>query len=196
MISAADGAGNYDEIAYYWTVTSPVVVTLDSVTPEESPTISSDAVFEFSSNNAGSYECKLDDGDYEECDSPMAYSGLANGDHTFLVRGVSELGDAGEPVSYAWSIDTTPLEATQVSVSQITQNTALITWTTNVPSDSRVNYGVGGLNREKYDAEMTTSHVVLLDNLQSNSLYGFQVSSEDFWSRYIQSELQTFRTLR
>ncbi|MCB0417941.1 MAG: fibronectin type III domain-containing protein [Bdellovibrionales bacterium] len=196
IISATDAAGNYDEITYYWTVTSPVVVTLDSVTPEESPTISSDAVFEFSSNNAESYECLLDDGAFEECDSPMAYSGLENGDHNFQVRGISALGEPGEVVSYSWSIDNTPLEATQVSVSQITQNTALITWTTNVPADSRVNFGIGTLNREKYDAEMTTSHVVLIDGLQSNSLYSFQVSCEDFWSRYIQSELQTFRTLR
>ncbi|MCB0405738.1 MAG: fibronectin type III domain-containing protein [Bdellovibrionales bacterium] len=196
VISATDGAGNYDEGAHYWTVTSPVVVTLDSVTPSESPTVSSDAVFEFSSNNAESYECKLDDGEFEPCTSPMAYFGLVDGDHSFQVRGVAELGDAGDPVGYTWNIDSTPLEATQVSVSQITQTTALITWTTNVPADSRVQFGIGNLNGEQYDAEMTTSHVVLLQNLQPNSLYGFQVSSEDFWSRFVQSELQTFRTLR
>jgi hypothetical protein len=66
------------------------------------------ATFVFSSPDAGaSFECRRDlDATFSACTSPAYYTGLPDGNRTFLVRG--RLGaNVAAPVSYAWTIDTT-----------------------------------------------------------------------------------------
>ena len=51
------------------------------------PSNSADATFYFSSGDpAATFECRLDGGAFEVSRSPRAYTGLANGSHTFDVR--------------------------------------------------------------------------------------------------------------
>ena len=40
-----------------------------------------------------SFECLIDDGDWAACSSPKAYSSLAAGSHTFMVRAVDAAGN-------------------------------------------------------------------------------------------------------
>jgi hypothetical protein len=50
------------------------------------------------------HECRLDDEDWRECDSPTTRGGLSVGRHTFAVRAVSTAGRAGPAAARAWRV--------------------------------------------------------------------------------------------
>jgi hypothetical protein len=67
-----------------------------------------------------------------------------------------------------------------VSVTDITETTAEISWTTNTTSDSRVNYGTTtALGQTKYDAAEGTTHNIILTGLTQGTKYYFEVVSTD-----------------
>ena len=72
-------------------------------------TASTEATFAFSSDDtAASFECSLD-GAVEACVSPVHYTDLPTGTHTFDVRAVDVAGVADPtPVSFSWVIETPP----------------------------------------------------------------------------------------
>jgi len=71
-------------------------------------------------------------------------------------------------------------EITNVSVPNITDTTATITWTTNTSSDSRVRYGTTtALGETEYDSSTDTTHNIILTGLSSNTKYYFEVESSD-----------------
>ncbi|MFH1643155.1 MAG: lamin tail domain-containing protein [Patescibacteria group bacterium] len=65
------------------------------------------ANFTFSSNEQSStFECKLDEQDWENCQSPKIYENLIEGEHNFLVRATDLAGNLEIlPVQYSWTID-------------------------------------------------------------------------------------------
>jgi hypothetical protein len=75
---------------------------------------SSSAEFTYEAPTATSYECKLDAAVFSACPlgGPKEYTGLADGSHTFQVRGVNASGPDPTPASYTWTVDTTPPVAT------------------------------------------------------------------------------------
>jgi hypothetical protein len=75
---------------------------------------SSSAEFTYEAPTATSYECKLDAAAFSICPNggPKEYTGLADGSHTFQVRGVNASGPDPTPASYTWTVDTTPPVAT------------------------------------------------------------------------------------
>lgn len=83
-------------------------VTLDTKPP--SSTKSTEAKFAFhASSEATGFECRLDLGSYKDCTAgaEVAYSGLAEGAHSFRVR-ASNANGVGTPSIYAWTVDLTP----------------------------------------------------------------------------------------
>lgn len=83
------------------------------------PTNSAAASFSFtgSSGAAGDpidhFECGLDSAAYSLCSNPQAYSGLAQGSHSFSVRAVDAAGESDPtPAFYTWTVDLTPPETT------------------------------------------------------------------------------------
>jgi hypothetical protein len=73
------------------------------------PSNSANAKFTFTSLDAGSaFECQLDGGGYSPCKSPVIYTGLSDGDHTFSVKKDQQTGSGKQPASYTWTVDTTP----------------------------------------------------------------------------------------
>lgn len=57
---------------------------------------------------------------------------------------------------------------------------AIITWTTDEPSDSRVYFGISStLFLEVYDSKMVTSHSIELTGLEPSLLYYYDVESKD-----------------
>jgi parallel beta-helix repeat protein len=79
------------------------------------------------------------------------------------------------------AVDTTPPVITNVTVINITINSAVIAWNTNEPSDSLVKYGTesGNYTLQKYDSKTVTLHRVNLIGLLPNTTYYFAVSSTD-----------------
>lgn len=78
------------------------------------------------------------------------------------------------------AIDNTPPVIRDVSTSSGTDTSITITWTTNKPATSVVDYGKEtnyGLNASS--AELTTNHSLSLTGLEPNTAYHFQVSSGD-----------------
>ena len=75
----------------------------------------------------------------------------------------------------------TPPIITNVTTTNITTNLATITWNTDEPSNSLVEYGIesGNYTLRKYDPENVTSHSVNLMGLLPNTTYYFIVNSTD-----------------
>jgi hypothetical protein len=54
---------------------------------------STSATFGFRSNEAGSFQCSVDNGSYSACSSPKTVSGIPAGKHTFNVRAIDLVGN-------------------------------------------------------------------------------------------------------
>ena len=115
---ATDAAGNVDETpaSWTWTVaadrTAPTTTLLDH--PDAETTLV-DAGFTFVSNEPGStFECALDAESLASCESPIAYTDLALGEHTFRIRATDVHGNVEALQSFTWNVilDTVPPETT------------------------------------------------------------------------------------
>jgi hypothetical protein len=90
---------------------TPPETTIDSAHP--ALTKSTSASFAFSSNEAGAFECRLDGAAFSSCTSPISYTGLGEGGHTFAVRATDAAGNTDQtPASDDWTVDTTPPNTT------------------------------------------------------------------------------------
>jgi hypothetical protein len=103
---------------------SPITETICAGVPDtsidEHPPLSSNstsAEFSYDAAGATSYECKLDAAVFAACPAggPQIYSGLAQGSHTFQVRGRNASGPDPTPASFTWTVDTVPPEASLTS---------------------------------------------------------------------------------
>ena len=119
-VQATDTAGNTGAAdSHTWTIdTSTPDTTPPNTTIETGPsgtTNNDDPGFTFSSDEPGStFECKLDDGDWEACNSgSKSYTDVADGEHTFQVYACDAVGNCdASPASRTWTIDTTAPDTT------------------------------------------------------------------------------------
>ncbi|HET6570925.1 MAG TPA: hypothetical protein VFG58_05495 [Solirubrobacterales bacterium] len=112
-VRATDPAANQGAAtAYDWEVdnsladTTPPQTTILSRPPD--PSESSTASFTYESNEPGSsFECRLDGAAFAACAaSGIAYTGLANGPHTFLVRAVDPSANVDPtPAGYSFDVE-------------------------------------------------------------------------------------------
>jgi CSLREA domain-containing protein len=106
-VRAVDLAGNVDPTpaTYSWTVDTVAPTATVDRGPAD-PTNSTAASFEFSSNEAATFECRLDAGEWAPCSGAQAYADLGNGIHTFAVRPTDQAGNLGRAALNAWTVDT------------------------------------------------------------------------------------------
>ena len=106
--------GSAMSIQFDWTAfnpdsgdTDPPETSITSAPPDLSA--SGDATFAFAADEPGStFECALDGGSYASCSSPLTYTGLADGAHSFAVRATDAAANVDPtPASRTWTIDAT-----------------------------------------------------------------------------------------
>ena len=106
-VRATDDAQNVETTpaSHSWTIDLTAPDTTIDAGPDAS-TNSTDARFEFSSDEPGSdFECKLDSGSWDACTSAKEYTGLADGAHTFQVRATDDVDNEGSAATQTWTID-------------------------------------------------------------------------------------------
>ncbi len=122
-VRTRDPGANVDltPATYTWTVvaappgadsTAPNTTILDA--PDD-PSTDTTVTFDFSgsdNNTPGpylTYECRLDGGAYTACTSPITYTGLSLGTHTFNVRTTDAQGNTDTtPASHSWTTEAPP----------------------------------------------------------------------------------------
>jgi hypothetical protein len=96
-----------------WTVDTlaPAAPAVDSA--PRSPTNATAATLAFHGAEAGlHHSCRLDGGGFAACTSPVSYSHLADGAHTFAVRSTDAAGNVGPAITRGWVVDTRPPHTT------------------------------------------------------------------------------------
>ncbi|WP_082282730.1 Ig-like domain-containing protein [Myxococcus hansupus] len=126
-VRARDAAGNVDATpaTRTWTVdTTPPDTTLVS---GPSGTVSTaNATFAFTATESpATFECSLDGATFTACTSPQAYTGLAEGSHTFAVRARDAAGNVDStPATRTWTVDTVAPETSFASTPPLVSNSA------------------------------------------------------------------------
>ena len=130
-------------------------------------------------------------------DHEVSVEGLSFGTtYYYRARSVDECGC--EVVSDVLSATTVPeaVRIIAVSLLDVTSTTAAVRWWTNVPSTSQIVYGTTpsyGLS-SPFEADLMTSHLVVLDGLSPETLYHFRTLSVDSEGREASSADLAFTT--
>ena len=113
-VAATDAVGSTDPTpaSRGWTVDTIAPDTSIDSGPSGTAT-SSSATFTFSGTDSGSgiasFQCQMDTAAWAACTSPKAYSGLADGPHTFSVRAIDQAGNTDPiPASRTWTVQAPP----------------------------------------------------------------------------------------
>ncbi|ASD63287.1 hypothetical protein [Bdellovibrio bacteriovorus] len=109
---AKDSAGVVSQVPSVYGVrldtTAPTALISTSVAVHQK---SSTQSFAFTGDDGGGvierFDCKLDTGAWTACSSPISYSGLGQGHHSFSVRAVDTAGNSSAVVSKSWNVDLT-----------------------------------------------------------------------------------------
>ncbi|MGL2962857.1 DUF4082 domain-containing protein [Flavobacterium sp. RSB2_4_14] len=80
-----------------------------------------------------------------------------------------------------YGVDNTPPTVTNILATPNVDGTVTITWTTDEPATSRVDYGTvsGTLNLNSISATLTTNHSIILTGLTPSTPYYFRITSAD-----------------
>jgi len=209
-ISLTDSEGfSYDSIENHTFVTPPLPkissVTIEELKDVASPTISFSWLTNTKTTSVITYypednkaksldkvELKMTTGKHT-----MQISGLnPSSKYLATVEGVDILGNkaVSETLKFTTSTDTRPPEISNVKVqgdllsSNIQSDTSrsaqlIISWDTDEPSSSRVEYGEGTqgvyTSSSQTDGELRTKHVVILTGLTPSKVYSLKVISSD-----------------
>jgi hypothetical protein len=106
QVSGFDSAGNFSNAITHGFVVDLTAPTVTITSNGAGLSNLDSRSFEFSASETVSYRCSLDEAGYETCESPVNYSGLADGDHTLAVIATDMAGNT-KSQSASWTVDTT-----------------------------------------------------------------------------------------
>ncbi|MBN8867750.1 MAG: PD40 domain-containing protein [Solirubrobacterales bacterium] len=118
QVRAVDRAGNEDATPAtrsFTLDTTPPDTTIDSGPADGSRTKDTTVEFGFSSSEPtdATFECKVDDGEWASCESPIETEELADGEHTFAVRSTDAANNTDpNGATTSFTVDTVPPVAT------------------------------------------------------------------------------------
>ncbi len=118
---------------------------------------------------------------YKTMSADAAGNLAVSDEHTFTTSGVAP--------------DTTPPVISTVSVSDVTDDDAVISWITDESSTSQVEYWVTTSSLSPLDPSLVTSHSVTLTDLTPEATYHYKVKSADDAGNLVVSDEYTFTTL-
>ena len=89
-----------------------------------------------------------------------------------------------------------PLSISQVAAGNASNNSAVVTWTTNLPSSSQVEYGTSTAygSMTTMDSSPVTNHEVMLNGLSAGTAYHYRVHSDDGSGQVVSADA-SFSTL-
>ena len=82
-----------------------------------------------------------------------------------------------------------------IQVTNITQHTALMTWATDVPASSVVDYDLDTWAKSVGDTGLTTDHAVLLDRMMSGDPHDYRITVTDADQNQMVDIVRTFETV-
>lgn len=136
-IRAFDKAGNPSvDFSFNWVID----LAAPTVTITQMPaaiTNSKAAAFVYAGAGILSYECALDSAAFASCSSQQNYSALADGSHTFRVRGTNAAANVSAPSVFTWLIDSAVPAAPTVTsdvVGTTVSKSATISFSATAPS--------------------------------------------------------------
>jgi hypothetical protein len=111
QIKALDVAGNVSTVSSTTWIIDLTAPSLSISSSPANPINSANASLVFSATDSGggtvaSYSCKLDGGSYASCTSPVSYTALADGSHTFYVKATDTAGNVSSVQTATWVSDT------------------------------------------------------------------------------------------
>ncbi len=118
------------------------------------------------------------------------------GDYTVTYTATDPANNVGTATRVVTVVaDNTPPEITAVAAVDITTTTARLTWTTDEPSDSTVNYGLDlTYGTVVADPILATAHAIDLANLTPGTTYYYSVASRDAAGNSTANYAHTFTT--
>lgn len=198
LVRSTDLAGNVElsPARYLWTVLPPITTSITS-TSAGVLTNQSAMTIAFSASQPGAtFLCSWDGAPAVACTSPASKSGFTAGSHSFVVRAVDSWGTPDSVgATFNWTVDTTPPVVSNL-VATVSNSSITITWTTNKPSTSKVNWGQGLATGYVIpeDSNYVTTHSVRINGLTTKTTYSFYVSGHDQAGNAYQSGVSQART--
>jgi hypothetical protein len=173
-----------------------VTTSITSENPSAPSTNSNAISFTLSSNSPGAtFTCSLDSAAATPCSSTPSYTGLAEGNHSFVA--VATAGGVTDPVGavYYWKVDLTPPSLGSIS-SSAGGTSFTVTWTTNEPATTEFGWAVGSgtLTYLPEDMTLSTVHTETITGLQNLTIYTYAVGGHDAATNEFWSALQGIRT--
>ena len=101
-VRAVDLALNVDAspASWTWTVVHDSTAPVTTINTAETVVVEGEAtrIYSFTANEPlAEFECSIDNEPFEQCESPMEYSGLTPGEHRFRVRAIDLAGNHEQP---------------------------------------------------------------------------------------------------
>lgn len=149
---------------WFYVYVAPPSVTIERVLPKENPTAETTKSIWFSKAwYGGPYaftQCRLDDGKFKTCSSPVSYKGLASGDHVAEIRLVRPLWPwlppslqpfaliYAEPAVHRWTVQNQALDLAWVTTPDEMSNDDKFNFEfkTNRPAETRCAVDGGAFN--------------------------------------------------
>jgi hypothetical protein len=181
------GAGNGNKTGQVFTIdrTSPAAPTITGGPSAWPPAgwPSTSASFGFGGPaDAASYLCRMDSGVFAACASPMAYAGLAQGQHTFEVKAVDAAGNVSTtPAARTFFVDTvapTKPVFSQTPPDPSSTATSTFAWSSTDPSPAS---GITGYlcSKENGSFQPCSSPHTYAVQVTSNGQHQFAVKAVD-----------------
>jgi hypothetical protein len=140
-VAPTDENGNTFDVQTY-NFASGVDTVIDSA--PSSPTSATTATFTFHSTAAGAtFACSLDGAAATACTSPVSYSGLADGPHTFSVTATANGTTDPSPATSSWTVDTTPPTApSNLTATAAGPTTVNLSWGASTDANGVTGYDI------------------------------------------------------